>query len=76
MHADVNHLRLTIERQPDHWAMSVRNRINGAWLYRAQSTSARCGRCVLLEFASCELGRPITDEDVVWVRRDLPVPKS
>jgi len=67
MHADVDHLRLSIEREPDHWSMSVRNRTNGTWLYRAQSTSAHCGRCVLLEFVSCELGRRINDDDVSWV---------
>ena len=67
MHADVEHLRLMIRREPDHWLMSVRNRMNGAWLYRARSTSAHCGRCVLLEFVSCELGRRISDEDVRWV---------
>ena len=74
MHADVDHLRLSMERGPDHWVMTVRNRINGALLYRAQSTSAPCGKCVLLEFVSCELGRPISDGDVTWVDvcRNLP----
>jgi len=67
MHADVDHLRLTIEREPDHWVTSVRNRITGASLYRAQSTSAHCGRCVLLEFVSCELGRRVSDQEVAWV---------
>ena len=64
MHADVDHLRLSIERYPDHWATAIVNRISGACLYRAESTSAHCGRCVLLEFVSCELGRCVNDEDL------------
>jgi len=66
MYADVDHLRLSIERQPDHWTLSVQNRVTGAYLYRARSTSAHCGRCVVLEFICCELGRRISDTDVVW----------
>ena len=67
MQADVDHLRLSIDRQPDHWAMAVVNRLNDACLYRARSTSVHCGRCVLLEFVSCELGRRIQEEDVNWL---------
>ena len=67
MQADVDHLRLCIERQPDHWAMTVVNRLNDACLYRARSTSVHCGRCVLLEFVGCELGRRIHEEDVNWL---------
>jgi hypothetical protein len=67
MHADVDYLRLSIDRQPDHWVMTVQNRISGAYLYRARSTSAHCGRCVLLEFVSCELSRRIHEEDVTWL---------
>ena len=40
MRADVDHLRLTVERYPDHWATAVVNRVTGACLYRAQSSSA------------------------------------
>jgi hypothetical protein len=66
MHADVEHLRLTIEREPDHWVMMVKNRVTGACLYHAQSTNARCLRCVLLEFISCELGKRVNEEDLTW----------
>ena len=74
MHADVDHLRLHIERYSDHWATAVVNRVNGVSLYRAQSTSAHCGRCVLLEFVSCELGRRVCDEDLSWVDDDRQEP--
>jgi hypothetical protein len=74
MYADVDHLRLSIERYPDHWATAVVNRINGACLYRAESTGAHCGRCVLLEFVSYELGRRINDEDVTWVDEEFKPP--
>ena len=67
MHADVEHLRMCIERQPDHWALAVQNRANGAWLYRARVTNLQCGRYVLLDFTSSELGRRINCEDVTWV---------
>lgn len=47
--------------------MVGRNRLTGACLYRAQSTDLCCGRCVLLEFISCELGRRVVEEDLTWV---------
>lgn len=75
MYADVDHLRLKAERYPDHWATTVVNRINGACLYRAQSTSDHCGRCVLLEFVSCELGRRINDQDLTWVEEGFNPPQ-
>jgi len=65
--ADVGHLRLSIERQSDHWATAVLNRENGACLYRTQCTDVRGGKAILLEFASSELGRAIRDCDVNWV---------
>ena len=67
MHADVDHLRLGIERQSDHWAVAVQNRDNGAWLYHACVTNLQCGRYILLDFTSSELGRRINSEDVAWV---------
>ena len=75
MQADVDHLRLSIERQPDHWTTIVVDRFNGACLYRAQCTNLHCGQCVLLEFISCELGRRIRDEDLTWVevRQEEPI---
>jgi hypothetical protein len=66
MQADVHHLWLSIERQPDHWATVVINSLNGACLYRAQCTDVLAGQRVLLDFASCELGRLIADKDVTW----------
>ena len=67
MHAEVDHLRLSIERRLDHWALAVQNRANGAWLYRARVTNLQCGRYVLLDFTSSELGRRINYDDVTWV---------
>ena len=66
MHADVDHLRLSIVRQPDHWATAVVNRVNGACLYSARCTHSDAGRRVLVDFASRELGRRINDKDVIW----------
>ena len=68
MRADVDHLRLFLERQPDHWAISVLNRNNGAWLYRAQCTSEGTGRGILLDFASSELGRAVENHELRWIR--------
>ena len=67
MHADVDHLRLCIEREPDHWALAVQNRADGTCLYHARATNLQCGRSVLLDFTSSELGRCINYEDVAWV---------
>jgi hypothetical protein len=66
MHADVDHLRLFLERWPDHWAIGVQNRINGAWLYRAQCTSERIGRDILVDFASSELVRTVVHKELHW----------
>ena len=67
MHADVDHFRLSIERQPDHWVLAVQNRVNGARLYHTRSTNLRCAQYVLLEFISSELGRRVRNDDVAWV---------
>jgi hypothetical protein len=67
MQADVDHLRLSIEREPDHWVLAVQNRSSGAWLYRSRATNLRLAQYVLLDFTSSELGRQIRDEDVMWL---------
>ncbi len=67
MRADVEHLRLFVERQIDHWTVGVLNRNNGAWLYRARCNREASGRALLLEFASSELGRVVRSEDLEWV---------
>ena len=66
MRADVEHLRLSIERQTDHYTAVVMNRLNGACLYCAQCTNAQTGKRVTVDFASSELGRRIGDTEVVW----------
>ena len=66
MRGDIDHLRLPIERQPDHYTAIVLNRVNGACLYRAQCTAVHAGTDVLLDFASYELGRRVRDDDVIW----------
>lgn len=66
MRADVDHLRLSVERQTDHYTAVVMNRLNGACLYRAQCTDARAAQRVTIDFASSELSRWIGDRDVVW----------
>jgi hypothetical protein len=68
MQADIDHLRLSIEREPDHWILAVQNRADGAWLYRSRATNLRLGQYVLLDFTSSELGRHIDGEDVTWVK--------
>lgn len=67
MQADVDHLRLVLERQPDHWAVGIQNRTNGAWLYRALCTNEQTGKGILLDFASSELGRPVAHKELRWV---------
>jgi hypothetical protein len=64
--AEIDHLRLSIERYPDHWKALVINDVNGACLYLAECTDVHAGQEVLLDFASFELGRRINDKDVVW----------
>ena len=70
MQATVEHLRLCIERQRDDWVLAVQNRANGAWLYRTRSANLSCGQYVLLDFISSELGRRISDEELMWI--DMP----
>jgi hypothetical protein len=65
--ADVGHLRLSLERHPDHWIIGTLNRLDGRWLYKAQTTSRQHGKEVLLEFASAELGRAVLPEELSWI---------
>ena len=67
MRADVDHLRLFLERQSDHWTIGVRNHTNGEWLYRAQCTSQQSAIRVLLDFASSELGRAVWQNELHWL---------
>lgn len=64
--AEIDHLRLSIERYPDHWRTAVINHVNGACLYRAECTDVHAGQDILLDFASFELGRRINDKEVIW----------
>jgi len=66
MRADVDHLRLSVERQPDHYAIAVLNGISGACLFCGECTNAQAGTKVVLDFASWKLGRSICEEDVAW----------
>jgi hypothetical protein len=65
--ADVDHLRLLLERQCDHWTVRVLHRTDSRWLYQAQTTSGSHGKEVLLEFASAELGRTVLPEELSWI---------
>ena len=64
--ADIGHLRLFLERRTDHWIIGALNRLDGRWLYKAQTTSRQHGKEVLLEFASAELGRTVLPEELSW----------
>ena len=74
MRADVEHLRLFVERQIDHWTVGVLNRNNGAWLYRAYCSREANGRVLLVEFASSELGRAVRNEELDWVEVQAWIP--
>jgi len=65
--ADIDHLRLSLERYPDHWIIGALSRLDGRWLYQAQTTSRQHGKEILLEFASAELGRAVLPEELSWI---------
>jgi hypothetical protein len=67
LHADIGHLRLSLERRPDHWIIGALSRSDGRWLYKAQTTSRQHGKEILLEFASAELGRTVLSEELSWI---------
>ena len=68
--ADIGHLRLSLERYPDHWIVGALSRRDGKCLYEVLTTSRQQGKEVLLEFASAELGRPVLAEELHWL--DVP----
>ena len=65
--ADIGHLRLFLERHPDHWIIGALSRPDGRWLYNALTTSRQHGKEVLLEFASAALGRTVLPEELSWI---------
>jgi hypothetical protein len=68
--AEIGHLRLSLERYPDHWIVGALSRRDGKCLYEALTTSRQQGKEVLLEFASAELGRSVLAEELRWL--DVP----
>jgi hypothetical protein len=74
LQADIGHLRLSLERRPDHWMIGALSRSDGRWLYKAQTTSGSHGKDVLLEFASAELGRTVLPEELSWIEAPGVVP--
>ena len=67
LQADIGHLRLSLERRPDHWIVGALSRSDGRWLYKAQTMSRQHGKEILLEFASAELGRTVLSEELSWI---------
>lgn len=70
MHADIDHLRLRIQRRPDHWRVAVLNRLNGACLFSAECTNLHAGSVVLFDFVTSELGKQVTQHELTWLTED------